>query len=479
MKLKYEIGDRVQLVPDNEFMFQSDGKAGRIIGMTALYRKHYPDLNTDDFYYDIKWDGKSTEDVYRPCDIMNESEMNPSVESIFQRYGYISMNDKFENIDDDCDGIIKTINPQEWTFYQGCVYLAKDGQGGLKLIDNDKWAKRTALPDRWQVKCVNNMSDMPELSEWRLNAGSYPCEWYGDGYIDCEGWFDSRQNVSTALITYDEFIKWVYDPWKKLSTVTKETYKALPFPESNPSAFKIVANCDIYRKDITTAGKMPDVIPKGTVSWSDRIDHFNDVLNGVDYVLPEDNRWRANIPSKYFNIHPDYINHFKAVKSPSDVEKFKIGDWVIGWHVGHEYRKTAWQIGDIRGEYAYPKDNPTFNTDISSLKKASPFKDYKIGDTVRVIGESHGWGILNIGDIGTVSGIYDDYMLVNFLKHRGWKGTFNCFELVESCKTEAIVCDDDCVAIVSKEIKPTSPINHPESINLLVRKSKKINRLSI
>ena len=487
MKLKYEIEDRVQLVPDCEFMFQSNGKAGRITGMTALYRKHYPDLNTDDFYYDIKWDGESNENVYRPCDIMDESKVSLSIESIFQRYGYISMNDKFESIEAECDHIIKTINPQEWTFDNGCVYLAEEGQGGLKLIDNDKWAKRTALPNKWQVKCVDNHHDMPELYEWRLNASSYKCDWYGDGYIDCKGWFESRQNPIKALITYDEFIKWVYDPWKKLSTVLKETYQALPFPESDPSAFKIIANCDIYRSDIKIDGIMPDVIPKGIVSWCDKKYYFDTILNKVGDICPENNRWGANIPSKYFDIHPDYINHFKAVKSPSDVEKFKIGDWVIGWHHQDcECYYNPWRIAEVRGNYLIPVGKHSWSTEMVNVKKTNPPVKFKIGDTVKVIAESHGWGFVRVGDIGTVSTIRENSMDVNFPEYNDWQGTFDCFELVESSKTEAIVPDDH-VAISSKYImgidsyqdEEEDYIKNVSAINISVTKSKKINRLSI
>lgn len=55
-------------------------------------------------------------------------------------------------------------------------------------------------------------------------------------------------------------------------------------------------------------------------------------------------------------------------------EKFKVGDWVIGWFqkTDNNYHNIAWEIGEIDGKYVYPKKgNGIHNTRISSIRKAT------------------------------------------------------------------------------------------------------------
>ena len=85
----------------------------------------------------------------------------------------------------------------------------------------------------------------------------------------------------------------------------KEMLEMLPYPKDN--YFKAVVVKDIHKKDITTQGNIPDLIPKGYQTW------FRDV--GTNYrerifqneciVCPENNRWKANIPAEYFQIVGD------------------------------------------------------------------------------------------------------------------------------------------------------------------------------
>jgi hypothetical protein len=57
---------------------------------------------------------------------------------------------------------------------------------------------------------------------------------------------------------------------------------------------------------------------------------------------------------------------------------------------------------------------------------------FKIGDKVRVLSQSHGWGAVKAGDIGVIEKIYDDGDLsVDFPTHYSWTGKPKCFELVE------------------------------------------------
>lgn len=58
---------------------------------------------------------------------------------------------------------------------------------------------------------------------------------------------------------------------------------------------------------------------------------------------------------------------------------------------------------------------------------------FKVGDKVRVIGETNGWGKVKKGDIGEVIRInYHDSYAVKFPKDSCWYGKEKCFELVET-----------------------------------------------
>ncbi len=56
---------------------------------------------------------------------------------------------------------------------------------------------------------------------------------------------------------------------------------------------------------------------------------------------------------------------------------------------------------------------------------------FKIGDRVKVLDQSHGWGRVKKGDIGVVINIPDhnQFITVNFTNHKYWNGTLHCFKL--------------------------------------------------
>lgn len=64
--------------------------------------------------------------------------------------------------------------------------------------------------------------------------------------------------------------------------------------------------------------------------------------------------------------------------------------------------------------------------------------NFEVGDTVRVIDQTSGWGGIKPGDIGVITVItskdsYDVYT-VNLPNYNGWIGRAKCFELVKRYK---------------------------------------------
>lgn len=74
-----------------------------------------------------------------------------------------------------------------------------------------------------------------------------------------------------------------------------------PIPKGE-DCFKIIVIEDIIASNINTNGSMPDIIPKGYITWVS--EHYIESIleNDDETIHPEHNRWNANIPAKYFRI---------------------------------------------------------------------------------------------------------------------------------------------------------------------------------
>ena len=80
---------------------------------------------------------------------------------------------------------------------------------------------------------------------------------------------------------------------------------------------------------------------------------------------------------------------------------------------------------------------------------------FKVGDRVVAVSQSHGWGSVSVGDVGTVEVVFDDGYTVNFPAHRDWSAKDKdlapyevsqfvpnldkAFEVVDNC---SIFCGD-------------------------------------
>lgn len=93
-------------------------------------------------------------------------------------------------------------------------------------------------------------------------------------------------------------------------------YECIPFP-TNESYFTARVVKDIIRSNIGIRGKLPDIIPAGSITWLDS-KYKQNILNKESRVCPENNRYGANIPSDYF----EFIEEFNAANP-----KFEVGKW--------------------------------------------------------------------------------------------------------------------------------------------------------
>jgi hypothetical protein len=96
--------------------------------------------------------------------------------------------------------------------------------------------------------------------------------------------------------------------------VPKSTYVARPFP-SDGEYIKLIVKHDILRgnsKHVHVNGDMPNVIPKGTITWCTKY-YKSNILNN-DVICIEDNKYCANIYASCFEIHPNSKHLFEESK---------------------------------------------------------------------------------------------------------------------------------------------------------------------
>lgn len=164
-----------------------------------------------------------------------------------------------------------------------------------------------------------------------------------------------------------------------------------PFEFRTPASANVlylIAKENIYREDLPCRGDAPPIIPKGTKVWHkltgthlfETEELLNVFLKGS--IHPFDNYWGANIPGKYFEID-------NTIYQPA---------------LGYLHTITSSNI-----------ITPKFN----------------VGDKVRGIGQSDGWGNVKRGDIGVVKVVNSPSIYtVNFPNQSDWTGNEKCFELV-------------------------------------------------
>ena len=509
MKKRYAIGDRVKIVPGTLYEDQSKGGEGVISSFEHKLPDDDSDIIDSEYYYRVKWD-KGGENCYRPKDLMPADESVPVskkflskdevIAAVRERYGNISMTDTFIT-NFECDGGVRTTDSRQWYYYTGTneavLYLAGEGMGGCRIYNHNiqtgetKWARRAKLPEKWQVFANNCNDDGKKVSDWRKNHTSFD-HFTGEAYLDETGYLRRTPSYERAMITHHEFMRWVYNPKFKES---KPDFWVDP---GSKKVWKIVANCDIHPHDVPVSGKMP-FIPKGTVLWTSDTGNLDNILdNKSGSVHPFSNKWSANIPAKFFDIHPD--NPYSDKPKTSSCGKFKVGDVVTGWHSTGSLmaRLESWVIARFTEcGNAVPEGHPDKNTNLDSIKHYEPKSKFKVGDTVRAIGQSHGWGQVSYGDIGKITscsgkqdGEYKYY--ADFSSHRNWTGYEECFKLVEtssSTGSAVVSIHDQSSTISDKYIIGVDPYEsrekeHPyikdvEAINAQVVKPKKSKRLTI
>ena len=142
--------------------------------------------------------------------------------------------------------------------------------------------------------------------------------------------------------------------WAKIVSVS---YKMKPFPTDKVyTKLKVIEG--IISKNISANGNLPDIIPYGTITWvNNAMKHWD----CSEYYHIENNRWRANIPKKYFEALEE-INPLKTEKmEPID-----------------EIDKALAAYEELEAKETKSKSKPIYDTDIDIgdlfVMKYDPYK---------------------------------------------------------------------------------------------------------
>jgi hypothetical protein len=279
MKKRYELEDKVKIIPGTLYEGQNGGTIGKIIDFEYELPDNDDEITDDYHYYNVEW-GNGDTNCYRYIDLMLAEKEKSLKEQAVERFGHISTSDKFTVIDLESDNIIKETLPENWTENGNCLFLAEYGNGGLCIHNNGEWSERASLPVNWMVKCENNSDDQPELKDWRMNASNTKSDWYSKGMIDYNGHWWSYTFKDRGIITYDQFIKWVYNPWKNKQTP--------PVIQKEATKFNVG---DVVRVIAETSGW--GAVKYGDIGIVRSVDHFRGDDNYI-VDFPSQSSWSGH-----------------------------------------------------------------------------------------------------------------------------------------------------------------------------------------
>ena len=239
--------------------------------------------------------------------------------SVITEYCIVTEDSIFEK---DGGRIVLTVNGRRWV-----------QRGNLKYGNTD-YNRHVYYEGKW----AEIVSDEPEINTYGLKVGDILKQEIIDAWAGIEGnfcpdvqtgWVDvfcgygegrkiedfrdidgqigfhvSGCTEGTHYLKAEGFKEFADNFYKKKEK--EGMLEMLAYPKDN--YFKAVVVKDILKKDITTKGDMPDLIPKGYQTWFRDVGtyHRGNIFQSSEYLIfPEDNRWRANIPAEYFEIVED------------------------------------------------------------------------------------------------------------------------------------------------------------------------------
>jgi len=106
------------------------------------------------------------------------------------------------------------------------------------------------------------------------------------------------------------------------TTKVEKLYEALPIPNTTEYFYARVTK-DIIKGELEESWRLlPEIIPKGSITWFHKI-HLFVFNNNIGTVHPESNRWHANLPVEYFEVIDTSLLAKSEVESVDEVKSTK------------------------------------------------------------------------------------------------------------------------------------------------------------
>ena len=192
------------------------------------------------------------------------------------------------------------------------------------------------LKEGWYVPCNLNMKYNSELFKYRnyvRNGENY--SWIDEGYIDDKGWHCFKSELKNKrILTYQEFLDEIYNPWKAQQSITTLPEKWYVLCDRNPDSTPELLE---WRKGATTHGGWSTT---GTISetgyWRNRDSSIGIELPYSTFLELVYKPWKAT--QKEPSIEPSPKKEPSMPTDPRIVTSSDVGAKVV--------RGRDWSWGD-------------------------------------------------------------------------------------------------------------------------------------
>ena len=293
---------------------------------------------------------------------------------------------------------------KDYTIYPASDFLEEDKPFNVgDLVYLEKHYKHETESRDYSI-------DLPLNSPLEIKSIDFTSNVYNNRQKEWTLWFKGKSLEHPAC---------KFKLWQNTSELQeiKPKVEMLPYP-TDKKYFKAVVTKDIHREHISTKGSMPKLIPKGYQTWFIECSYKDRILSKEDIVCPEDNRWGANIPAKYFEIVEDKKTFkfeegkwYKMSKTDNIYRKCcesgnicKYNEMINEYFEHHYYSGTSYwtpYLADLSEIQPYLPEGHPDKFKVETSINNTPFK---VGDYITVIGTKSEF----IGDVLKITEIIDE-----------------------------------------------------------------------
>ena len=257
------------------------------LALLAYTKKHYP-IGT-------KYNDPGLNE-FKDLTITDNSLSNYGTTSVFQGKGYIYYEGKWAEI---VKENVFVEEPIKYDLNTTITRAVKENDPGI-IFRECGITEVTGLKEGGCIISASNIKDAKCKGSSCANC-PFSANTNGKTVKSALAWLNKDKVQEKILDKEEEGNLEVLDEWSD-TMPAESNYQCLSFPTYEYFRARVIKN--LYRKDISIKGNLPDLIPKGSITWF-RNGLLPYVKSKGDTVHPEGNRYSANIPASYFEVIGD------------------------------------------------------------------------------------------------------------------------------------------------------------------------------